>query len=318
VKVHVHIDRGALGLARYVMLCDFKDDLEEVADKLLDRLARENYIEFFARLIPWGGFLVLASLPPRFETKYRIFLDRLIDMGILRGYQMFRVNWLRYFSMRVDCFDFKRYCWKFQWDDLSNRDASTIVSIEEDVRKARIDKLDLRIIGMLQKDSSLSVAEIARQLDVDYKKVLYHFKEHIVGGGLIKGYILRWHGEVKSKNSLTRMIMVLDGLEHSELEAVKEVFQDIPFTWFDSYSRDSGVYMAYLVVPVEHLQGTLKYTWRRLSNTRRKLIYAFIDSECSRAYMVPMEPFVEEIGWTFSIKTSINLLSEILNLNLAR
>ncbi|RJS74809.1 hypothetical protein CW710_00710 [Candidatus Bathyarchaeota archaeon] len=314
IRVHVHINYGALGLARYWMFLEFSEDWESKAVELLDRLAKDDYMVYFGRIIPWGSFLAFVMLPPKFEAKYRIFLDKLVDMGVLRSYSMARMSWIRYFSMRTDCYDFKNATWQFDWDSLSKSDRPVAVSIEEDVQKPRIDKLDLLIAGMLQANSSLSIRELARKLGVEYKRLLYHYKEHVLGRGIIKGYIVRWHGDRRWHKPLTRIAAVFHGLSADEAETVKKVFQDIPFTWFDAYSMVSEVYLAYLVVPAEHLQGMLKYTWKALPKLKRKMRYGFIDSECSRSYMLPLKPFDETRGgWRFNIKANVNLLYEVLN-----
>ncbi|KYH37588.1 MAG: hypothetical protein AYL29_003720 [Candidatus Bathyarchaeota archaeon B24] len=313
IRVHVHINFGALGLARYWMFLEFSEDWESRAVELLDRLARNDYIVYFGRVIPWGSFFSLLALPPKFEAKYRIFLDKLVDMGVLKSYGMTRMNWIRFFSMRIDCYDFKNATWRFEWDTLSRSDRPVAVSIEEDVQKPRIDKLDLQIAGMLQANSSITMRELARKLGVEYKRLLYHYKEHVLGRGIVKGYIVKWHGDRRWRKPLVRMVGVFNDLSPEEVEEVKEAFQDIPFTRFDAYSAASGVYLAYLVVPAEHLQGMLKYIWKTLPRLKRKMRYGFIDPECSRSYMLPLKPFDEKGGWKFSIKANLNLLYEVLN-----
>ncbi|RLI28879.1 hypothetical protein DRO58_01110, partial [Candidatus Bathyarchaeota archaeon] len=229
-----------------------------------------------------------------------------------------RMNWIRYFSMRTDCYDFKNATWRFEWDALSRSDRPVAVSIEEDVQKPRIDKLDLQIAGMLQANSSITMRELARKLGVKYKRLLYHYKEHVLGRGIVKGYIVRWHGDRRWRRPLLYMVVVFHDLSPGEVEEVKEAFQDIPFTWFDAYSTASSVYLAYLVVPAEHLQDMLKYVWRTLPGLKKKIRYGFIDPECSRSYMVPLDPFDERSGWKFSIKTNMNLLHGVLSVkNLA-
>ncbi len=312
LRVQVHVDHGKLGLARYRLMVRFANSHDDVNVKVLEQLASSGYLEYYGRLLPRGDYLAWLGLPPNFETRYRVFLDRLVEVGIFKRYSMSRVNWIRYFSMRVDCYDFKRGVWRFSWDGLPNRKVED-VSVEEDVvSKPRLDQLDIHMAAWLQADALTPIPELAKRLCVPYKTCLYHFKKHVLEGGLLKRYILRWQGGFEGTHSLACLLVWVNGLSHDELEGVKTVFSKIPFTCFDAYEAERSRYIAYIIVPVAQLQQCLSYIWRNLPNIRTRISHVLIDPGCSRGFAIPVELYRSELGWVFSVNETLKNVFNVL------
>lgn len=67
-----------------------------------------DILEYYGRLMPKGDYVAWLGLPTSFEFNYRAMLDKLVNLNFIEDYSMHRVNWIRYLSMREDCYDFKR------------------------------------------------------------------------------------------------------------------------------------------------------------------------------------------------------------------
>jgi len=311
LRVQIHVDHGKLGLARYWLRVRFANNVEDENVKLLEHFASSCYLEYYGRLLPKGDYLVCLGLPPNLEKRYRVFLDRLVEMGVFKRYELSRVSWIRYLSMREDCYDFRKEVWHFSWDNLPSRVVDD-VSVEEDViSKPKLDKLDLYITAWLQVDASMPIPEIAERLGIQYKKVLYHFREHVLKRGILKRYILRWQG-LEGDYSLAYLLVWVKGLTEAELEDVKTVFFRNPFTCFDTYETDRGLYTAYITVPISQLQPCLSYIWRNLPNIRSKISHGFIDTKCSRAFAIPVELYQEDEGWVFNVEKALKGVNRLL------
>ena len=314
VRIQAHVDHGKLGLARYWLRLRFADGLDGLSVRFLEQLVVSGCLEHYGRLLPGGDYIAGLGLPPRFERSYRIMLDRLVDMGVLEGYSMHKVSWIRYLSMREDCYDFARGVWSFAWDGLHGR-APEDVSIEEDVlSKPRLDELDLQITAWLQVDALTPISEIARRLGVGYKRVLYHYREHVLKRGIIKRYILRWQGRA-GRGNLAYMLVIVRDVSGRELEEVKRTFQRIPFTFFDTYVAGERLYIAYVILPVSYLQGCLSYIWRSLPPVRSRVVTELIDTGCSRAFAIPLELYSDIEGWTFSVSSNLRKLFKLLKVS---
>jgi DNA-binding Lrp family transcriptional regulator len=311
LRVQIHVDHGKLGLARYKLRLRFANSVEDANVKLLEHFANSCYLEYYGRLLPRGDYLVWLGLPPSLEKRYRVFLDRVVEMGVFKRYELSRVSWIRYFSMREDCYDFRRGVWRFSWDSLPSRVVDD-VSVEEDViSKPKLDKLDLYITAWLQVDALMPIPEIAERLGIQYKKVLYHFKEHVLKRGILKRYVLRWQG-LEGDYSLAYLLVCVKDLTEGELEDVKTVFLRNPFTCFDTYEADRGLYTAYITVPVSQLQQCLSYIWRSLPNIRGKISHGFIDPKCSRAFAIPVELYQKDGGWMFNVEEALKAVNRLL------
>jgi len=311
LRVQIHVDHGRLGLARYWLKVRFAGNVEDENIKLLEHFASSCYLEYYGRLLPKGDYLACLGLPPNLEKRYRVFLDRLVEMGVFKRYELSKVSWIRYLSMREDCYDFRRGVWRFSWDSLTGRTVED-VSVEEDViSKPKLDKLDLYITAWLQIDASTPIPEIAERLGIQYKKTLYHFREHVLKRGILKRYILRWQG-LEGDYSLAYLLVWVKGLTEGEIENVKTVFLRNPFTCFDTYEADKGLYTAYITVPINQLQPCLNYIWKSLPNVRSKISYEFIDPNCSRAFTIPIELYQEGEGWVFNVEKTLKEVNQLL------
>jgi len=307
IGIHVHVDHGKLGLVRYWLRLKFANRLDEnFSVNFLEHLANYGYLEYYGRLIPRGDYIVYLALPPRFELNYRAMLSRLIDMNVIEDYSMCRVNWIRYLSMREDCYDFKKAVWSFNWDDLPIIKSEDI-SIEEDTfSKPKLDEVDLWIVASLQANALTSIQDIAKTLKMRYKKVLYHFKEHVIKNGIIKRYILTWNGGVDGE----KLFVMVKDIYGEDLKALEKTFYRIPFTFFDAYSTDTKLYMAFMLMPIAHLQNFLNFIFKSLPKVRDRVSYELVDSNCSRPFAIPLELY-RDGQWRFNISHVLRKVYEI-------
>lgn len=300
IGIHIHVDHGKLGLTRYWLRLKFANDFNEDFNvNFLEYLAKNGYLEYYGRLIPRGDYVTWLGLPTRFEFNYRAMLDKLVDVNFIEDYSMHKVNWIRYLSMREDCYDFKRGVWSFDWNELPNVKSEDI-SIEEDTfLKPRLDEVDLWIVASLQANALASIQDTAKTLKINYKKILYHFKEHVIKNGIIKKYILTWNGGIYGEK-LTYMHVMVKDVDVEGLKLLEKTFSRIPFTFFDTYSTEARLYTAFMLIPIEHLQNCLNFIFKSLPRIRSRVFYELIDINCSKAFAIPLELY-NDGQWRFNI-----------------
>ena len=52
----------------------------------------------------------------------------------------------------------------------------------------------LRIIEQLQLDANVQLTEVAKSLQINPKTLSWHYRAHVLGRGLLKGYTVNWIG----------------------------------------------------------------------------------------------------------------------------
>ena len=102
----------------------------------------------------------------------------------------------------------------------------------------RYDSTDLGIIEQLQLDANLQVTDIAKKLKTNQKTLAYHYENHVVRRGLIKGYIVNWIGTrydyeaekpVHRKHRYIPVEIFADDLDQAErVELMKNAGTDYP------------------------------------------------------------------------------------------
>ncbi|MCS7113105.1 MAG: hypothetical protein RMJ00_00995 [Nitrososphaerota archaeon] len=307
VKVYAHIDYGKLGLARYILRLRFNPEIELYASKILDKLAEVGYLYYYGRTIPKWEYICEVALPPGLELKYRIFLDKIMEDGIIERYSMERITSIRYLSMDVNFYDFERRVWNIPLDNGYDIDRDGFeISIEEDVcTDPWIDLIDLKIIAWNQVDAYLTPTDIAKRIMCEPKKVLYHYKEHVIKQGIIKRYIVLvgWNYQ-----DMRTIIVEFKDVNRDMVDRVRSVMEKIPFVIRDTISEYPITYTSYMLIPTQYIVPILEYIAGRIASLRRNLEYEIIDAKKSQSYTIPYEMYDD--GWMFDLNKTLQIIKE--------
>ncbi|MEM2740256.1 MAG: hypothetical protein QXQ29_05605 [Candidatus Bathyarchaeia archaeon] len=309
VRIYAHIDYGKLGLARYALRLRFNPEIEAYASKMLDKLAEVGYLYYYGRTIPRWEYICNIALPPELELKYRVFLDRIVDEGIIERYSMRRMTSVRYMSMDTRLYDFEKSVWSIPLGSEYDicRDGFE-VSIEEDVCiDPQIDSIDLKIIAWNQVDAYLTPTDIAKQIMCEPKKVLYHYKEHIVRQGIIKRYVVLagWN-----QQDMRTVIVRFEDIDREAIDEARRIMEKIPFTIRDTITDHPITYTSYLIIPTQHMVPVIEYISERAASLRRGMEYEIIDPKIHQSYTVPYEMYDDDAGWIFHMNKALYVIEE--------
>jgi len=316
VRVQVSVDYSKLGLARNWVALNFSDKCSELAPRILERLSSIGYLTYYGRVVPQGNYFSLVALPPKAKAEYRKFLNGLIDLNILTSYKMDELDWICFLSMRPEYYDFSTGTWNINWETLNQSKVLVKGMGDIYVGEPMADKVDLLILTELQLDSTVSIMEIARKLKMKFKKVNYHFLEHVVRRELIMNYIIRWQAGIEDDGQYSTLSMAIEfrDLTRGELSSVQEVFHKLPFGWFDALSSDRALYLVYVSLPLTQYVNLLNYLRRTISRYNQKFKVSLIDASCSQGYTIPCEMFDEKQGWTFDAEKTLKEVGHLIHL----
>lgn len=309
IKIHAHIDYGKLGLARYALRLKFNPEVEEHASKILDKLAEVGYLYYYGRMVPRWEYFCNIALPPGLELKYKLFLDKIVDEGIIEWYSMKRMNSVRYLSMDIRFYDFENNVWDVPLSGKYDiRRDKFEVSIEEDVlADPQIDSIDLKIIAWNQVDAYLSPTDIAKRIMCEPKKVLYHYKKHIIEQGIIKRFVVLagW-----SQHNMRTVIIRFEDVGKEAVDEARSIMEKIPFTIMDGVMDNPITYISYLVVPIQHIVPIIEYISEKASLLRRGLVCEVVDPRAYQSYSIPYEMYDDYNGWIFHIDNALRAVKE--------
>jgi DNA-binding Lrp family transcriptional regulator len=247
----------------------------------------------------------MFAIPTRYRKEYRNFLDSLIEEEILNSYYVYELTSCRHLSLNAKYFDFDNWEWKIDWNNLESPDVNVEQPFEsEPLKDPLVDYHDLLILEELQMDSLRSLSEIAKELNMNPRTVLYHFNEHIIRRGIINQYYIKWWYKKISEEKKISLILQVYNVDEKKIRILKEEIEKLPFTFFDAYSLENKFYIAQQLLSAEHINNILKYLTKiKKIHGINNFSFEFIEEE--HAFTIPYERFNEREGWTFHSKEAL-------------
>jgi DNA-binding Lrp family transcriptional regulator len=183
---HTHI-----GLKKGVVFADINPTYADVVGRFM---ALNPYWAYIERVHCYGeGIYTLYTVPPAYQDKLVKFLDELISLEILNGYQILWSTCFHRVNTTTTWYDLENDEWDFKWDDLigeiENAPTELPMTLKDpDAFPILADRTDIFILKELEKDATISLTELASKLNTSIQNVHYHFKKHIEERSLIEGY----------------------------------------------------------------------------------------------------------------------------------
>ncbi|MFQ5951341.1 MAG: hypothetical protein ACE5KH_04575 [Candidatus Geothermarchaeales archaeon] len=297
IEFHGDINYALLGLRRYLLTLRFGPSPPRDPEKILERMARKAFLEWYGKIIPSADYSALAAVPLEFQGQFREFLKGLVESGLLRDYQSHGMDWFRLRSLDEADYSFRRRRWEVDWKRLDGRE----VHVEKVPAAAegafRSDRVDLLILKELQLDATIRLSRMARKLKHKYKTIYYHFNEHVVDRGLIRRYAV--YPKVPPGDGGAVVIHVLKGLSSSELVEAENLFHRVPFTWMDGYGREKGLYVALTALPGAQLTDMFEYISEGIPAFREKHSFKVLSLAHTKSFTVPYQMMTKEGAWRF-------------------
>ena len=145
----------------------------------------------------------------------------------------------------------------------------------------------------------------------------YHYREHVLGRGLVPRYMVVWH----SRGSFLRgeylgMILMCDDVDEELLVRIADSLARFPLTRFEGISLERVFYVLMLEMPSSWLTGILRLL--REANLPSATQMAFIDVTKMKHYTIPYEMFDGRAGWTFNEEKVMGIIAKTVGLGLRK
>ena len=293
--VQAAADHEGLGLKRVVMLADFTDEFRSYAPTVVTAMSKLCYVVSFEKTLPHGEYVIHASVAKEHLTAFSDFMRQLKSMGIFSSLELLEFEWFRNAPMRAEFYNFDTGRWDFDWSKPSMRDFDAANYVASEAH--RFDDVDLLILSELQSDANKSLKEISQTLNINYKKLAWHYTTHVQGRGLIRGFKVNWMGtkyDFKAEKALQRQhryfmaVLLVRNVNELERMTLRQQISQLPFLWAEATGRD---YFAEFAFPVDYVTEAYQYMEDAIASVRYKAEILTVDQTTALSFSLPVEMF---------------------------
>jgi DNA-binding Lrp family transcriptional regulator len=287
-----------LGLKRVVALAEFSDQFKPYADAILMAMSELCYLNSFAKALPDELYSIQASVPKEYSRDWIEFMYALKQRGLFSSIQAALFDWVRVVPMRSDMYDFENDSWQYDWMARPKADSES-PNITSSAR-SKFDPIDLGLVKALQIDSGASLLEISEKLQVNYKTLTWHYRTHLVGNGLLKGYSVNWAGTrydpkigkaLHRKHKYMWLELLVSSVTESERMELMANISRLPFVWLEAGGQN---YFAQIAFPMETMTEALGFVKEIVSPLRQKAVWHFMDQANALRFSIPTELYDHE------------------------
>jgi DNA-binding Lrp family transcriptional regulator len=310
-------DYEKLGMKRVIMIVDFAPEYRQYASAILTAMNELCYVVNFYKTLPEGEYVVHASVPEEHVGKYMEFMKALGERGMFVLRDMLEFDWFRNPPMRAEHYDFNTGRWDFDWSSAGQTDYS--FAAKQRSGRVKFDKTDLLIIKELQMDANKPLIEIAKKLDINYKKLAWHHNTHVVGRRLIQAYRINWLGtryDYRLERALHRkhryviVDLIVRNIREFERMKLQSSASGLPFVYAEAGGQH---YYANFGFPLDFINEALGYLSRIMEPTRDRSSYHVGDQNNALAFNVPYNLFDDnEENWIFNFSELVNRFDNLM------
>ena len=297
-------DHERLGLRRIVALAEFSDEFRSYADAILMAMSELCYLTSFAKTLPDDLYSIHANVPREYTADWIRFMRALKERELFNSIQVVPFEWGRVVPMQSEMYDFENDSWQYDWTARLRIDSDS--SQFAPSAKGRFDPIDLGLIKQLQINPNGSLREIGDKLQVNYKTLTWHYRTHLVGNGLLKGYMVNWAGtryDPRIEKALHRRhrymwleLLVNSVTETERMELMSKINQ-LPFVWFEAGGQN---YFAQIAFPIEMMTEGLSFIKDATLPIRRKATFHLMDQANALRFSLTPQLYDQEAkNWKF-------------------
>jgi len=310
IRVLREIDYEKLGLSCIQFLVKFPaeaDGLFDSATGLFTGLWENIYASFVYRIIPENYRFIGHLAPPSLHPRLEQFYDRLEQIGLCRVVEKYHADRLIHNPMWLEQYDIQRNTWDFDWG-LKGRRPPTIAVDPPVSRPVEIDRTDIEIITKLALDPDANMSALAAKMKMKQPTFAYHWREHLIGRGIIKGWNIRWlgtdrdpkTGQILLRRSSAAITVVARGLSPVEMMNFRAQLHSIPFLWSEKLGIGSGDVNAETLVPGDQLVDYFDFLGKITAQLEGKVRIMMVDQSAAFGYSVHPRLFDESRGgWVY-------------------
>ena len=306
-----------LGLGRVVALAEFSEKFVPYADAILMAMSELCYLSSFAKTLTEDSYSIQANVPREFTNDWIRFMQALEQRGVFNSIQVVPFEWVRVVSMRSDLYDFENDSWQYDWTSKPKVEPDSASFSPSE--KGKFDQIDLGLIKQLQIDPQTTLFEISPKLQVNYKTLSWHYRVHVVGNNLIRGYLVNWAGtryDPKLEKALHRrhrymwVELLARGVTENERMELRAKVNQLPFVWLEAGGQN---YFAQIAFPSETITEALGFIKEVVSPIKQKATWHFMDqANALRFSIVPSLYSQEERKWNFDRVELLNRFDKLV------
>lgn len=300
LRVEAGFNLGALGLQRYSGIIRFSPKVLPHAAAILDRLAHIGFLWYRSETLLEPSHMTSFVVPVVVEDEFKSLMERLVKEGIFAAAELTRMDWARNPELMCQYYDFDSRRWSIDWQEIGMRHEAppSPVEAEQGQVEPTIDRSDVLLIKELEASSFRSLESISKKLGMNPVTLRWHYRRHVLP--LVSYNRVRWlPSSTGDEAKAVGVSLEFSQLHRSQLERVRLLFNNFPFTWFEAGSHD-GSYRADLAVPAEEFVHALGFLNARIGEISLPSWKAHIlNPLTTMRYTIPYENFSEEKGWVF-------------------
>ncbi|MCL7397371.1 MAG: winged helix-turn-helix domain-containing protein, partial [Thaumarchaeota archaeon] len=280
--VHPAINYGKLGLQWYLAIIQPSVRPDNFVN-ILDLFGQTMYLKYYTYLLDNMKFLTLFSIPPRFESSFITFLDQLVNVGLIRKYNVKVLLYRRIIPLRIDCFDFNNGVWIQKWDEMPRTEGTPEI-YEVPAQIDGLSSLDLKILAELDKNAFTKYSDIARKLNVTRQTVKRHYEKVLQ---VIYFYMPFW-----MPTEYPELVCIPVCIHAKSNDKIREIILNIPFAHLEMKTEDAEYY-SILFIPSVGFYKVLKYIYEKGISGE----ISFLSMEYSANFVPPHVLFKDKEGW---------------------
>ena len=293
LTVRASVNYSMLGLERYLVFLNTNLPPHQMST-LLDLFGELMYLDYYSLLMKERKFFAFFVIPPEFESSFYSFLDELSEVGILRNYDVRKLNYMKVIPFRAEFFDFRKGVWLQNWDE---KTVEVSISGSETTSKLKICQLDLKILAELQKNAFVKHVELARKLKASRQTIKRHYENIIKAISL---YAIFWVPLKTPELIATPMITSLPSTH-----TARKTVLNIPFSYMEMSSEEREYYAMFLL-PSIGFYKTMKY----LADHVKVKWIDFPSMEYAARFLVHYNLYKDHVGWINSFEKGIEKILE--------
>jgi DNA-binding Lrp family transcriptional regulator len=260
--VQANLDYQKLGLKRLVIIAKMAPRFQQYSVTIMSALSEICYLTGFAEETLKGEYIMQVTVPAGLLEECGRLYKTLKDIGIFTKMQVLSFEEVRSVPMKPEYYDFPEGSWAYDWQGEEIMGVRLVRSGRSEVEK--YDMSDLLILKELNIDANRTLVAIAKKLNISSRTLQHHYKNHVMGRGLIKNYKIMWQGtrynakteKAESKrHTYLGIILLVTGTSDGQRAKLMANFNHLPFLWFEASDPN---YYAEFIIPINSYPEFLK------------------------------------------------------------
>jgi DNA-binding Lrp family transcriptional regulator len=301
-----------IGLRKVFLIVTPKPGLEELVYQCLKS---NDYWLYVSQGIGTPSCIATYGIPAGKEKAFEGFVNKLTQHRLLSDLKLFWSTCIHNVNTTSTWFDTASEKWTFQWDSWVKELPLTQGELPYTLKEAKeypqeADWIDIMILKELEKNYTIKMQEIAKQLDTSLQVVRYHYEKHVLGKGMLEGpQILADHYKGLSPDTLLFMF----SFENSEnLTRFARSLMNKPFARALGKVYGKNQMFTRLYLPREQLRPFLA-ALSKLVRTEFLQTYEYIIEDSNRAERQTISyEFFKDGDWEYQNENYLRRLESIV------